>query len=114
MNAAFRYTFRHEIGARDIEETLLLSALACQALYGAAAVRLEAGYELDADRRRCVVSADSEVGRDLNLLFAGLIGQEFGADSFTVEPIGAALDQRLPDRAEHRSPKAPVDLNVPF
>ena len=34
-----------------------------------------------------MIDAGTPVGRDLNRLFVGFVGREFGADAFTVERI---------------------------
>ena len=82
----YRYTFKAQVPIEEVEETLLLSVFAVEALHGEAQVRLDAGHYLDPDRRACVVDAGTAVGRDMARLFTGFLRREF-ADGFTVERL---------------------------
>ena len=83
----FRYTFDPSVSAEELEATLLLTVLAAESLHGATQVRLYAAHTFDADRRVCVIDARSEVGQDINRLFAGFVQREFGEDMFRVERV---------------------------
>jgi hypothetical protein len=83
----FRYTFAPSVSAEELEATLLLTILAAESLHGATQVRLYAAHAFDANRRVCVIDARSEVGRDINRLFAGFVQREFGEDLFRVERV---------------------------
>jgi hypothetical protein len=96
----YRYALSPAVPAGDLEDTLALAVLACQALHGEAQVRLDAAYEFDGRNRTCAIDASTTVGRDLNRLFAGLLAREFGADSFRV-----ARDARRPTGGQVRHPK---------
>lgn len=80
----YRYVLSARVAAGDLEDTLALAVLACQALHGEAQVRLDAGYEFDGRKRTCAIDASTPVGRDLNRLFTGLLAREFGAGAFQV------------------------------
>jgi hypothetical protein len=84
----YRYALPAAAAAGDLEDTLALAVLACQALHGEAQVRLDAAYEFDARKRTCSIDASSAVGRDLNRLFAGLLAREFGPGAFEVVRAG--------------------------
>lgn len=94
---------------RELEDSLLLAVLACEALHGEASVRLGTTYEFDASHRSCQVSADTEAGRDLNRIFTGFLTREFGPDSFRVEPLGedAIVTARARSRNHRRRSKQP-------
>jgi hypothetical protein len=94
----YRYNFRPTVPLEDIEASLLLAILATESLHGEAQVRLNAAHSFDADQRACVVDANTEVGRDLNRLFAGFVTKEFGADAFEVERVNSIPDQK-PEKA---------------
>ena len=83
----YRYSFDEKVSTEDIESALLLAVWGCGALHGEAQTRLDAAHYFDPVARACVVDAGTAVGRDLNRLFTGFVGREFGADSFTVERI---------------------------
>jgi hypothetical protein len=98
----YRYALPAAAAAGDLEDTLALAVLACQALHGDAQVRLDARYEFDARRRTCAIEAATAVGRDLNRLFAGLLAREFGPTAFEVcrgEPDRAPARRRGPKPA---------------
>ena len=86
----YRYEFAAEVPIEEVEATLLLAVLAAEGLHGEAEVRLEGAHSFDPGRRRCVIEADTAVGRDINRLFVSFIRHEFGADAFQVERVDAA------------------------
>jgi hypothetical protein len=83
------YTFKPDVPLQDVEITLLLALVAVESLHGETQVRLDAEYRIDADRRACIVSVATSVGRDLNRVFAGFARREYGEDAFGVERVGA-------------------------
>ena len=83
----YRYVFLEDVPIEDIEASLLLAILATESLHGEAQVRLDVAHFLNPAKRACVIDAGTPVGRDLNRLFTGLMGREFGADAFTVERV---------------------------
>ena len=93
----YHYTFGADVSIEEVEATLLLAVLAAEGLHGEAEVRLEGAHSFDPDRRRCVIEADTAVGRDINRLFVGFIRHEFGADAFRVERVDAV---RQPQEAQ--------------
>lgn len=96
----YRYVLPARVAVGDLEDTLALAVLACQALHGEARVRLDAAYQFEGRKRTCAIDASTEVGRDLNRLFAGLLAREFGPTSFEVQ---RGERERTPIRS--RSPK---------
>lgn len=80
----YQFTFAAEIPFESVEVTLLRAILAAEALHGETQVRLDAAHCLDAEQRTCVIDARTDVGRDLNRLFAGFACREFGPDAFRV------------------------------
>ena len=83
----YRYAFTADVPIEEIEASLLLAVLATESLHGEAQVRLDASHYLDPTKRACVIDAGTPVGRDINRLFVGFIGREFGADAFRVERV---------------------------
>jgi hypothetical protein len=90
----YRYTFPPHVPVEEIEATLLLALWGAESLHGESQVRLDAAHFLDPDRRACVIDAGTPVGRDVNRLFVGFIGREFGSDAFRVERVAAASNQQ--------------------
>ena len=93
------YTFGADVSIEEVEATLLLAVLAAEGLHGEAEVRLEGAHSFDPGRRRCVIEADTAVGRDLNRLFVSFIRHEFGADAFRLERVDA-VPQPQPQEAQ--------------
>jgi len=83
----YRYTFVPDVSMEEVESALLLAIMTTESLHGEAQTRLDAAHYLDPAKRACVIDADTTVGRDLNRLFTGFLGREFGADAFTVERV---------------------------
>ncbi len=84
---AYRYVFPEHVAIDDVEASLLMAILAAEALHSAAQVRLDAAHFFEADRRMCVISADSEVGRDIARLFVNFLEREFGPEAYAVERV---------------------------
>jgi hypothetical protein len=83
----YRYTFTEVVPIEEIEASLLLAVMATESLHGESQARLDVAHYLDPAKRACVIDAATPVGVDLNRLFTGFIGREFGPDAFTVERI---------------------------
>lgn len=83
----YRYVFSVEASLEEVEASLVLAIMATESLHGECQARLDAAHCFDAAKRACVIDAGTLVGRDLNRLFVGFIGREFGPDSFRVERI---------------------------
>ena len=84
----YQYRFKNGTSMQDVEDTLMLSTIAAEALHGRSEVNLDAKFRLDRKKRICEVSAGTEVGRDIARIFTGFLTREFGEDSFRVECLG--------------------------
>lgn len=94
----YRYQFTERVRLRDAEDTLLLSLLAVEGLYGEAQVRMDVDYALDQSICVLVVDASTEVGQDLNAIFNSFLLRGFGRDAFDVRRIvGLAMRVRRED-----------------
>ncbi len=87
LSNVYRYEFTGSASMVDVEATLMLALTAVENLHGATQVRLDAEHAFDPVLRVCVVNAATQVGRDLNKLFAGFLAREFGAEAFRVTRI---------------------------
>jgi hypothetical protein len=97
---ANRYTFADGADIEDVEASLLMAILAAEALHSAAQVRLDAAHFFDAASRACVISADTDVGRDVARLFVSFLEREFGPTAFSVERV---------ERPFSSAKQAPID-----
>lgn len=87
---AYLYKFPDSIDMTEVEETLLVSVLAVEALHGRTGIQLDAEFSHDPVRRQCSVFAGSRVGQDIARIFTGLLSMEFGESSFTVDQQAGA------------------------
>jgi len=96
----YRLTFDIPVDMDTVEETLLLAILAVGCLYGEAAVRLDAGYAIDADARVVVLDGGTDIGRAVARIFIGFCSREFGDGTFSMVRADGPLPQR-PMTAKH-------------
>lgn len=90
----YRIAFQIPVDMQAVEETLLLAILAVGCLYGEAAIRLDAGYAIDADERVVVIDASNETGRAIARVFIGFCTREFGDDTFSLARVESPLPTR--------------------
>jgi len=81
----YRYEFLPDVTLKDVEDSLMLSALAVECMHGRSMIRLDAKFRLDLKKRSCVIDAGTEVGRNIAKIFTGFITRQFGEGSFKVE-----------------------------
>ncbi len=96
----YQYHFAYSASMRDVEETLLLSVIAAEALHGRSLVRLDASFCMDEKKRSCIVDAGTEVGRHIARIFTGFLAREFGEDAFKVKRLG---ERKKPQTKHHTS-----------
>jgi len=83
----YRYDFEEVVPTEEIEASLLLAVWTCEALHREAQVRLDAAHFFDVAERKCVIDANTAVGRDLNKLFVAFLRREYGEDAFQVRRV---------------------------
>lgn len=92
----YRFRIAQSIPARDIEETLMLSLMAVESLYGHTQVRMDSRFKLDKKRRICVIDAGTRIGADLAKIFAGYVTREFGEKAVDIArgPLNTCAGQQ--------------------
>ena len=99
MKVIHRFRFNAGVPMNEAESALLLAIVAAEALHGQANVRLSMRYLFGEDKRACVIDGDSEIARQIVLIFTQFLIHEFGEDTFRVR-------QELHDvQAQPRSPE---------
>jgi hypothetical protein len=96
----YRFRFNADLPVDEIEDTLALAVIATEGLHGESQTLLDAGHAYDPAARSCVIDASSDVGRDLNRLFAGFLRREFGPNSFWIERLHRDVHRNPPFAAE--------------
>lgn len=89
----YRFQFADDTDMEEVEKTLFLSILAVGFLHGEAAVRLDAGYAVDAEKRVVAVDAATETGRAVTRVFTGFCILEYGDENFSIVRGGDPLPQ---------------------
>jgi len=87
----YRYEFGKGVPMDDVEDTLMLSALAVECLHGRTQLRLDAAFRLDKEHNLCRVDARSAVGQSIARIFTGFLSREFGEHAFTIRKEDAPL-----------------------
>ena len=98
MSIAYRYTFASSVPLDEVEASLALAVVATESTFGETQTFLDAAHGFDAAARQLVIDASTDVGRNLNQIFAGYLRREFGAEAFTVVRITqpSTIDQAIP------------------
>ena len=82
--SVYRILFNESIDMGAVEDTLLLAILSVGCMHGEAAVRLEAGYAINADDRIVVLNAGEPLALAVARVFVGMCSHELGSDAFRV------------------------------
>lgn len=81
----YNYSFSKHIPLDDLEDSLMIAALAAEALHGRAAMKLDAYFCLDKKARTCVVDAETQIGCDIAKILSTFVTKGYGESSFKVE-----------------------------
>ncbi len=84
----YRFQFKEGVDLRSVADTLLLSLLAVEGIYGAARVRMDSFYTIEGTLNVIVVDGSTQVGQDVAGIFTAFITKEFGRDAFSVRRLG--------------------------
>jgi len=84
MTRVTRWKFRDAVDLHDAEETLLLSILAAEGLFGEARLRMDLGYVVDESINVVAVDTSTQVGYAVAAIFTAFVNREFGPESFDV------------------------------
>jgi hypothetical protein len=83
----YSYSFRHHIPMDEVEDSLLLAALATESLFGKALMRMECRFRLELRRRICTIDGSTAVGHALAIIFTGFLSNEFGEQGFRLHRL---------------------------
>lgn len=82
--SVYRIQFNDTTDMGAVEDTLLLAILSVGCLHGESAVRLEAGYAINAEERLVVLDAGAPLALAVARVFVGMCSHELGNDAFRV------------------------------
>jgi len=81
----YRFQFTRAVEMAGVEETLLLSVIAAEGIYGRARVRLDGEFATNPAERTCSVAAGNEVGPNIAKIFTEFLVLEVGEAAFDVD-----------------------------
>lgn len=84
VRSVYRIQFKALTDMGEVEDTLLLAILSVGCLHGESAVRLEAGYAINADERLVVLEAGAPLAVAVARVFVGMCSHELGNDAFRI------------------------------
>src|SRR5689334_7192426 len=86
-NGVYKFTFRENIPAKDIEECLFWSGFNTESIFGKARFRLDGSFHFDRHRKFVVIDKSTDVGKHLAQIFTSVVSREFGEESFRIERL---------------------------
>lgn len=92
----YRFQFKPDVDLSEAEDTMRLSLLAAEGLFGEARVRTEVSYTVDPLRAEILVVGDAPVGEAVTQIFTSLLSHEFGRGAFTVRRESARQPATAP------------------
>lgn len=106
MNGSLvKYNFDSGLSMKEVEESLMLAVLAAECLHNRSAVMLDACFRFKAKEYSCIVDTTTPIGRDIAVLFTGLLCREFGESRFRVKRVaGVSKKVSQSDSATERKP----------
>jgi len=87
MIDTYVYSFRHHVPMGEVEDSLMLAALAAESLFGRVLMRMETRFRLNTKQRICSIDGSTPIGRALACVFTGFLNREFGDRGFRVNRV---------------------------
>jgi hypothetical protein len=100
MSGSFVFVFEPHVPLAEAEMSLHLAMFAVEGLAGRVQVRLDANYQVDADKHVIAIDGSNRVGQMIAHVFAGLLLREFGEDAFHIERVHPGNEQSVTTQPE--------------
>ena len=94
VRSVYKFNFDKRVPVNDIEDSLMLAALAAESLHGRAAMKIEASFCLNKRHRTCIIDAETPIGGDIARILTAFITKGYGEASFDVERTEERIDMR--------------------
>ena len=91
-NTIYCYRIKEGIPMDAVKDSLLLSVMAAESLYGRPRINLEARFRFEGSTRCCIIKAETSVGETIARVFTDLLIREFGEQAFKVERSETSLE----------------------
>ena len=88
----YHYQIKDGVLMSAVKDSLLLSIMATESLFGRPRINLEARFRLERVSRVCIIDIGTQVGETIARVFTGLLIREFGEQAFKVEKVETSLE----------------------
>ena len=93
---AYRYRIKSHVRFRETRAVFTIAQTIVELLHGWSQLQLDVRFDVDETQRTWLIHADSDVGRDLNRLFIGMLTTQCGENSFVVERCDVSASAAQP------------------
>ncbi len=93
MAEVYRFQFKDDVLAREIEDALYWAVFNAESVFGKAKVRLDASFYLERRKKVCVIDKATEAGQHIAQVFTNLAAKKFGEEAFKVERVPQQEEQ---------------------
>jgi len=88
----YQYQIKDGILMDAVKDSLLISIMAVESLFGRSRINLEARFRLEKVNRVCIIDVGTLIGETIARVFTGLLIREFGEQGFKVERMETSLE----------------------
>jgi hypothetical protein len=88
----YHFQIKDGIFMSAAKDSLLLSIMAAESLFGRPRINLEARFRLERVSKVCIIDIGTKVGETIARVFTGLMIREFGEQAFKVEKRETTLE----------------------
>ena len=88
----YHYQIKDGILMDAVKDSLLISIMAVESLFGRSRINLEARFRLEKVNRVCIIDVGTLIGETIARVFTGLLIREFGEQGFKVERMETSLE----------------------
>ena len=88
----YHYQIKDGILLDAVKDSLLISIMAVESLFGRSRINLEARFRLEKMNRVCIIDVGTLIGETIARVFTGLLIREFGEQAFKVERMETSVE----------------------
>ena len=88
----YHYQIKDGILMSAVKDSLLISIMAVESLFGRSRINLEARFRLEKMNRVCIIDVGTLIGETIARVFTGLLIREFGEQAFKVERMETSVE----------------------
>ena len=88
----YHYQIKDGILLDAVKDSLLISIMAVESLFGRSRINLEARFRLEKMNRVCIIDVGTLIGETIARVFTGLLIREFSEQAFKVDRIETSVE----------------------